>query len=114
MDVSYYKQLLTDLLFSIVSCQGIVCKPGATCVPHINGTATCKCPQTCASEIDAVCGSDRKTYANLCLLKYESCIKNRVITVARKGFCGKCYVFLQSKFLVVSFNYFPADLLNTI
>ena len=71
----------------------MICKNGAICIPYINGTATCKCQNLCSPEIDAVCGSDGKTYANLCLLKLENCMINRVITVARKGFCGKHYVY---------------------
>ena len=67
----------------------MLCKDGAVCIPYINGTATCKCQQLCSPESDPVCGSDGRTYANLCLLKYENCKQNRAITIIRKGFCGK-------------------------
>ena len=67
----------------------MVCKDGAVCIPYINGTATCQCHRLCSPESDVVCGSDGRTYANLCLLKYENCIQNRAITITRKGFCGR-------------------------
>ena len=49
-------------------------------------------------EYKAVCGSNGKTYANICVLKAEACVKKTTITVASEGECsGRIhYHFMQS------------------
>ena len=39
-----------------------------------------------------VCGSDGKTYGNLCNLKSAACEANKEITVEKEGKCGKCFL----------------------
>ena len=53
-----------------------------------NGTATCVCNQACPFIEQPVCGSDNKTYANLCVMDSEACERKERITVQNDGPCG--------------------------
>ena len=53
------------------------------------GKAICRCPVVCTKEYDPVCGSDGRTFPNPCVVKYESCLKQRNITIVHYGHCGK-------------------------
>ena len=46
------------------------------------------CDITCGMEYKTVCGSNGKTYANICVLKAEACAKKTTITVASEGECS--------------------------
>ena len=62
-----------------------------TCV-NVNGTATCVCNEACPFIEQPVCGSDNKTYSNLCVMDSETCEREERVTVQHDGPCGK-YVF---------------------
>lgn len=53
------------------------------------GKAICRCPIVCTKEYDPVCGSDGRTFPNPCVVKYESCLKQKNITIVHYGHCGK-------------------------
>ena len=55
----------------------------------VNGTATCVCNEACTYDYRPVCGSDNKTYSNICGLEVESCKTNTEITVVKEGECGE-------------------------
>lgn len=76
-------------------CDGIQCSNYATCRVDENGMATCKCPNECPAESSNVCGSDGKTYRNLCTLEMEACKTKMNITVAGNMACGKYTLFFS-------------------
>ena len=45
----------------------------------------------CPSEQDLVCGSDKKTYGNKCLMKATACKENKAIEVVAKRKCGEFF-----------------------
>ncbi|CAD5112891.1 unnamed protein product [Dimorphilus gyrociliatus] len=76
-------------------CKGVVCPHGAYCEPSLDGISSrCVCRKECYSfgnHVDsyAVCGSDGKTYSDLCHLEKYACDNVLNITVKYKGECGK-------------------------
>ena len=56
---------------------------------NVDGNATCQCVELCPLTHDPVCGSDNKTYPNLCALELDSCQRKEHISVKHKGLCGK-------------------------
>ncbi|EDO38471.1 predicted protein, partial [Nematostella vectensis] len=52
----------------------------------VNGTATCECPRACTRELMPVCGTDQKTYDNMCLLERAAC-KDDGLMLAHEGPC---------------------------
>ena len=56
---------------------------------NVNGTATCVCNNACPLIEQPVCGSDNKTYANLCVLEAEACEREQHIKVKYNRPCGK-------------------------
>ena len=55
------------------------------------GQAVCVCParEDCPADIALVCGTDKKTYINKCVLDVISCKTKKRVGVASKGACGK-------------------------
>ncbi|XP_060593963.1 agrin-like isoform X4 [Ruditapes philippinarum] len=47
----------------------------------------CRCQKTCEDDISPICGSDKKTYGNLCLLKQQACRLGRDISALYDGKC---------------------------
>ncbi|XP_050729672.1 uncharacterized protein LOC127005124 isoform X1 [Eriocheir sinensis] len=75
------------------------------CVPGVgggrgvqNGVYPSQCPTLCRAVYDPVCGSDGKTYANLCILQAVSC-KNRALSLTVQ-YEGECAVPQQGQFPV--------------
>ena len=57
---------------------------------RVDGTSECICPQCDdANGYSIVCGSDGRTYANICEMKRASCRDKKNIIVAKKASCGK-------------------------
>ena len=54
---------------------------------NVNGSATCQCPLVCPFIEQPVCGSDNKTYSNLCVMDAESCEKKQHIKLQHEGPC---------------------------
>merc|ERR1711872_367611 len=90
-DGKTYKNLC---LFAIEKCQArktkkiITMKQVGSCGQPPPADCSRRCPKT----KQHVCGSDRKTYTNVCLLLVEKCKANKVkkdIIVKKRGFCKK-------------------------
>lgn len=78
--------------FSVVvqdPCDSLSCEFYSTCGLLKNGSAICECPQYCTLDWAPVCGSDNKTYPNLCAMQVESCEKKVMIRKQSDGECGK-------------------------
>ena len=69
-------------------CYSKKCPPYAKCVPRFGTFAKCICPARCSLVFDPACGTDQKSYFNLCALKMKACQSNVMIRVAYKGTCG--------------------------
>ncbi|KAK2712126.1 hypothetical protein QYM36_010977 [Artemia franciscana] len=69
-------------------CHSVECF-GGTCM-NINITNhACLCP-ICSDESDPVCGSDGKTYNNLCKMNRYACETERKILLKHRGQCNNC------------------------
>ncbi len=68
---------------------GPTCEFRSTCD---EGDATsepaCRCIFHCTTEPDQVCGSDGRTYINLCDLQADGCIKRQIINQVHSGACN--------------------------
>ncbi|RZF33915.1 hypothetical protein LSTR_LSTR012257 [Laodelphax striatellus] len=68
-------------------CEKTYCSHGATCLPGSDGKAMCRCPETCPQTAAPVCGTDGRTYSNLCALRQHSCLHRINIRVQHPGEC---------------------------
>lgn len=79
------------------------CSYGGHCDIHpYTGLAFCSCHKIfCTKEYDPVCGDDDYTYPNECVMRHNSCIKQRKITISYRGVCSKYFNnFFGSKMFV--------------
>ena len=72
----------------VLTCSDLDCKFHATCDDSA-AEPICVCPLMCTLELEPVCGSNGKTYANKCGMTVESCKLQKEITVASSGSCGQ-------------------------
>ena len=49
------------------------------------------CQLACHRNLDPVCASDGKTYANLCIMERESCLRKANLVVKYEGECSECF-----------------------
>nr|XP_023017450.1 follistatin-like [Leptinotarsa decemlineata] len=73
------------------SCKGVTCEVGKTCVLR-KGTPKCVCASKCkvgkSRRKTPVCGTDGRSYRNICRLRKMSCRrKSHSLAVAYKGTC---------------------------
>ena len=54
----------------------------------VDGNATCQCNQACPLIYAPVCGTDNKTYPNLCVLESHACEMKQHINLQYSGRCG--------------------------
>ena len=87
-------------------CYSKRCPPFAQCVTQFGTIARCVCPTKCSLAYDPICGTDRKSYFNLCALQLKACQSNVTISVAYKGTCGMGHfrVFDFQSFNLVLFS----------
>ena len=69
-------------------CERKHCPYGADCVDLGSGQATCRCPPSCPSRYEPLCGTDNVTYSNPCLMRKKVCEEKRRIFVKHRGTCG--------------------------
>lgn len=75
------------------SCDSLKCGIHQECDIDRYGIATCICPLLCPLKLDSVCGSDGITYDSECVLRRESCLRQKNVTMIYKGQCGKLHLF---------------------
>ena len=71
----------------------------------MDGTTICACP-ICNKDLafDPICGDDRATYPNRCLMERKSCLTKKVIKATKSEPCGK-FKFQQD--FVLIYQHFP-------
>ena len=80
--------IFTEFAFSeAVTCKRECLAPHTRCVIRQGTEEICLCIPECPKEIKHVCGSDKVTYNNMCLLEKAACENNKVITVVKTGRC---------------------------
>lgn len=81
--------VLPKLLFDVTDpCHSKRCPLYAQCVPQSRTFAVCVCPSKCRLVYDPTCGTDQKSYFNLCALQLAACQSNSTVSAAYKGTCG--------------------------
>lgn len=79
------------LMFAFLglTCKDISCKFGRICALNERNQPTCVCEDTdCSTYNQPVCGSDGKTYNNMCYLVREACMTDS--NVELKDYYGPC------------------------
>ncbi|EDO40386.1 predicted protein, partial [Nematostella vectensis] len=73
-------------------CSRVKCKEDRHCVVDMDMKPKCICPSEseCPLTVDTVCGTDKSSYLNECVMKARACRKEKSVTVAHRGFCGAC------------------------
>ena len=83
-----YLTYLTESAFlEAVTCKKECLAPYSRCVIRHGTEEICECIQECPKGIKHVCGSDKVTYNNKCLLEKAACENNKLIKVVTTGRC---------------------------
>ena len=86
-------------------CYSKKCPPYAQCVPLSRTFAVCVCPGKCSLVYDPTCGTDRKSYFNLCALQLAACQSNSTVRAAYKGTCGMMTSYVIDSFILPYFSW---------
>ncbi|ESO09149.1 hypothetical protein HELRODRAFT_169093 [Helobdella robusta] len=78
-------------------CEQFGCQPGAECVVGEDGVE-CFCANCSSHVTDEVCGTDGRSYRNVCEMKKYSCVNKKTVHVGHAGPCGQNLNCKQSKF----------------
>ena len=70
-------------------CEDLECQYYSRCEMTSDASVECKCPEKCEREFAPVCGTNEKTYRNMCVLKLESCLAGEWIRKSKHGNCGE-------------------------
>ena len=68
-------------------CADIQCPANKQCVHPTVDTVECGCWKTCPEGGKKVCGTNMKTYDNMCQLEKEACEKDGEFSYAHNGPC---------------------------
>ncbi|XP_028394002.1 collagen alpha-5(VI) chain-like [Dendronephthya gigantea] len=68
-------------------CAAVDCEHGAKCSAQADDSTLCQCNEKCPTTSDPVCGSNEVSYDNECEMKRDMCLKQKPISVKRKGSC---------------------------
>ncbi|KAG8316609.1 hypothetical protein J6590_046655 [Homalodisca vitripennis] len=80
-------------------CENVHCAHGGICMVDPSGQTVCRCPVDCPPVFSPVCGTDSKTYNNMCSLRLYSCNNKKTILVQHSGECAPLQIQLHSSFL---------------
>ncbi|KAH9495126.1 Follistatin- protein 4 [Bulinus truncatus] len=74
---------------TLTPCYLHFCPFGATCRVNLTSNQpVCVCEQRCSDLLSPVCGSDKATYINHCLMDRASCLRGKKIKLVSSGQCG--------------------------
>ncbi len=97
-------------LFYANPCWNKPCHSYATCKVINRTEAICVCPKNCTTTRQPVCGTNWKTYDNLCSLMAESCAMNDWTSLRYNGECKlMILVLFVCCFVLFEFGYFTYD-----
>ncbi|KAK3697874.1 hypothetical protein QZH41_010710, partial [Actinostola sp. cb2023] len=68
-------------------CLNVKCTHYAKCKAYGPQDARCECPKSCPPYEDFKCGSDGKTYTNLCFYQKYICETHKNVTIVHSGAC---------------------------
>ncbi|XP_074628220.1 uncharacterized protein LOC141886102 isoform X3 [Acropora palmata] len=88
------------------SCEVLLCKNYAQCIATDEGHAQCRCPQNCSAGRRPVCGTNGKSYLNMCALKKEACNLGQMIRERNHGLCSEPFADAA--------HYFPLNGTNAV
>ena len=83
-----FPHLIKQFFVVLAACSKPTCPEDQTCSVDAQRNAVCACPDMCPSLGEPVCGSDGKTYENICKARKESCEKKKGLSFKR-GPCGE-------------------------
>ena len=93
----YFSSFLEGVDFHLAICGPSVCPPYSIC----GSGDICVCTQ-CLSNGTKVCGSDEKTYKDVCELQKVACKSNTTLKMTRNGSCQGRFPLLHFPTLVLS------------
>ena len=94
-----------------VPCERECPAPYSRCLRREGSEEICECIHDCPEVLEHVCGSDKVTYKNKCLLEKAACENNKEITIVKTGRCqGMTAVIKLIGLVLLMFNQFLLNL----